>query len=552
VKPVGVMLRVIATVIAVAGAIDPAFTSDVVLPQEVSIVAIGDESVGAAADLRRRLNSDVEARVRVHRAPSRAAACPTNGRCVVVSNGTSPDRLTAGATVVGAVKTPKDAPNAIVDIDAPSRVPLNAASLVRVKLSTAGPRVEVLDEGTRIGVVDRAEAEVVDVPVVPIADGPRLWQVKVGEAVADLSVVVTQDRGSVLVYEPAATWAGTFVRRALADDVRFRLEGRTQVAPPVAITRGVGSRLTVAALDSVGAVVLTVPDSLRRPDVDLLARFVRHRGGSLVVILDRKPLGPVLQLLPRAIDEHREAEPTLVDALRATETIAFDTGLGSTVLGKTGERAVVVAQALGRGRVIVSGALDAWKYRDDAFDAFWRSLVWDATVAAGPTVRVTPRPGLVEPHQRVRVEVELQTLRPLAPQVEVEGRYTCASESGALRLWPEPRPGVFAGSFHPRAAGDCQVVVIADGISAATSLAVKDRVRTVIPSEDRLEGAIAAHGGIVVSQGDEGALLERLRQSLPRDRESRHYYPMRTPWWLVPFVACLSGEWLLRRRAGAH
>ena len=34
---------------------------------------------------------------------------------------------------------------------------------------------------------------------------------------------------------------------------------------------------------------------------------------------------------------------------------------------------------IGRGRLIVSGALDAWRYRDVAFDGFWKALAADAT-----------------------------------------------------------------------------------------------------------------------------------------------------------------------------
>jgi MoxR-like ATPase len=34
----------------------------------------------------------------------------------------------------------------------------------------------------------------------------------------------------------------------------------------------------------------------------------------------------------------------------------------------------------------------------------------------------------------------------------------------------------------------------------------------------------------------------------PRGPQRRH--PMRSAWWLVPFAACLSGEWWLRRRHG--
>ena len=44
--------------------------------------------------------------------------------------------------------------------------------------------------------------------------------------------------------------------------------------------------------------------------------------------------------------------------------------------------------AVGRGRLIMSGALDAWRYRDrdtDAFDRFWRSAISGAAQATPPS-----------------------------------------------------------------------------------------------------------------------------------------------------------------------
>jgi paraquat-inducible protein B len=33
-------------------------------------------------------------------------------------------------------------------------------------------------------------------------------------------------------------------------------------------------------------------------------------------------------------------------------------------------------------------------------------------------------------------------------------------------------------------------------------------------------------------------------------QEQQAFRPMRSPYWLIPFVACLAGEWWLRRRTG--
>jgi hypothetical protein len=41
-----------------------------------------------------------------------------------------------------------------------------------------------------------------------------------------------------------------------------------------------------------------------------------------------------------------------------------------------------------------------------------------------------------------------------------------------------------------------------------------------------------------------------LRELMPPHDEPRTAYPMRSSLWLVPFVACLCAEWVLRRRQG--
>src|SRR5262245_27125759 len=96
------LLRTVAVAIAVAGVADPVLTGHARGPR-VTLVAIGDEAVGTARQVQSVLASDVEARMRVHREPSRAAACPTRGNCIVVSSGEAPSRLTADATIIGAV-----------------------------------------------------------------------------------------------------------------------------------------------------------------------------------------------------------------------------------------------------------------------------------------------------------------------------------------------------------------------------------------------------------------------------------------------------------------
>ena len=546
------LLRVLAVLIAASGAIDPAFTRERMRALPLSIVAIGDDAIGAAQAVRTVFEPAVMTRVSVHDGVSRAAPCPSSGGCVLVSGEKVPRRVTAGATVVGAVRLRSSTTRVMRAIDTPPRVPLNATSTLRVVLNDTGKRVEVFDDDVRVGYAEPSDAKVVDVRWTPIAQGARALRVNVAGERADVGVVVTNDPVPVLFYEPETTWAGTFVRRALADDVRFELSGRTQVAPPVAITRGRGPQLSAATVNKSDLIVVAAPDSMRTADVDLLERFVRQRGGSLVLVLDRRPVGPVVRLLPENFAEGRVTDPQPVGPLRATELVTFDNAFGATTLYHAGDRAVVISRALGRGRVIVSGALDAWRYRDagDSFDGFWQSLGWDAAAAAGPALRLTTDRSLVRPHEDVRVEIETQTLSDLGDELTATGRYDCGNDAGALRLWPGPRRGTFAARFQPRAAGACHLYATVGDWSATTPLLVKDDARTPDPGDSRLEGAVTAYGGLVVDQGREDELVARVRERLPQQRELAEIHPMRSPWWIVPLVMCLGSEWLLRRRTG--
>ena len=78
----------------------------------------------------------------------------------------------------------------------------------------------------------------------------------------------------------------------------------------------------------------------------------------------------------------------------------------------------------------------------------------------------------------------------------------------------------------------------------------------VDPSARRTERLVplsllaTSRGGIDVSPDRLADLEAYLRRevSAPPVRATTH--PMRSGWWIVPFAACLSGEWWLRRRKG--
>jgi hypothetical protein len=123
-----------------------------------------------------------------------------------------------------------------------------------------------------------------------------------------------------------------------------------------------------------------------------------------------------------------------------------------------------------------------------------------------------------------------------------------------VRLWPEAEADVFSGSFAAGLAGVQRITVSAgaDGTEGTTGSAVM----AVDPTARRAERLVplsllaTSRGGIDVTPDRLADLEAYLRRevSAPPVRTTAH--PMRSGWWIVPFAACLSAEWWLRRRKG--
>jgi hypothetical protein len=509
------------------------------------------DDFGHAERLHRLLAAAHDVSIHQDDPTSLAAACPSTGGCIVISRGDVPRRLTAGARVVGALRVPAEG-RTIRRVDLPASVHRDAAAPLRVELRRPVTRLEVFDGDVVVGSAETGESLNVDVAWVPLAHGARALRVVAGDDSVDVGVIVDTAPAAVFVYEPEPTWMGTFVRRALEDDRRFAVGGRTRVAPPVAISRGGAGPLSAGALGEVGAVVVTAPHTLSASDVGLLDRFVTHRGGSLIVIPDERPAGPILRLLPAVAGQQRDPQPRDVGLLRVREWLTFDRGAGIATVAALGNEAVVVSRSVGRGRVIVSGALDAWRFRDasSSFTTFWTALAWEAAVAAGKPLHVSLEHALARPGEPVRVVAELQSIDPTPSELSAAGVMTCDGHQDPVRFWPGGRAGRFEGVLRPRGR-ECRVVVEVNGVTTTVPLAVRDRVDRVVGTDDTLAAAVAAHGGIVAASGEsERELVERVRGQLPPHHENRPTWPMRSPYWLVLFAACLSSEWWLRRRAG--
>jgi hypothetical protein len=549
-------LRAAAIAIAMLAYIDPVIMRDLPQRPPLTIVTLRSEDVSHAERLQGRLSPNYDVTVQMADPASLAAGCPTSGGCVLVSRGEVPRRLTAGATVIGALRvgrTPEADSPTLDDVRVPHTVHRDGASSIHVTLTRPVARVDVLDGDVLVGSAEPGESLEVDVTWVPLAGGARALRVVAGDDVEDVGVVVETAPAPVFVYEPEPTWSGTFVRRAIEDDPRFAVVGRTRVAPPVTVTRGDGGPLSAAAVGNAAAVVVTAPHALSPADVQVLDRFVTRRGGSLLVIPDQRPAGAVLQLLPRVSGQRRDTQPRAVGPLRVREWLTFEPGAGTAALAVVDGEPVVMSRAIGRGRVIVSGALDAWRFRDDesSFGAFWTGLVWEAAMAAGQPLHLRAEHVLVRPGEPIRVDAELQSFDEVPMPLSASGSMTCGGQREAVRWWPGGRRGTFTSVARPQDSGHCELHLAVGDNTATLALVVQQDVQRGGTHPDALETAVHAHGGVVADIGDgETALIDRASARLPAVEMSTPTSPMRAPYWLIVFAACLGSEWWLRRQAG--
>jgi hypothetical protein len=373
--------------------------------------------------------------------------------------------------------------------------------------------------------------------------------------VADV-LVARAEPFDIRVYEPRLSWAGTFVRRALEHDPRF------SVTPTSFPARG--NRLPAIA-ESTRAVVVGGLDRLTSTDAVALMRFMSEQGGAVALLPDsRTDLQTVSRWLP--IPDSKEVlleQPARLSvgsaqpAIHASELLTFDRAPAIRALATTGSDATAIAVLpVGAGQLLISGALDAWRFRANdnaAFDRFWQSAVGGVAAAVQPAIDVEIVPTVVSPDAKadVLVRVRRSALQlgagtPLAISATL-------STGDIVRLWPGDEPDTFHGSFAaPSTAGNHRIVVTASSQSAAAIFLVAAGARAARPAGPPLSLLAESRGGQDLAVSDVATMAKRLRQSIASPTVRVERRPMRSTWWLVPFVACLGGEWLLRRRRGGR
>ena len=496
-------LRVVAIAIAIAGVIDPAITRSSALKPDVSLVVAGPLPDPGLAD---RVARALEPIATVVRGPSIGAAG-------VVSVGYQlPDssvRSTPAAfAIVPVARTPWvtiEAVRAPEHANLQARVPV--AVTVRVRAARARSLVVQLEVG---GVaIDRSiktianddERVTVELGLVTSAAGrmtPTITARVEGDSAApvraDAIVRVGSDRHAVLLFDRRPSWMSTFVRRALESDARFVVSSRVSTSRNAATLAG-QPPAALADLDAFALVIVGAPDLMTPADADGLERFMHDRGGVVLLLMDAATENVAVDRLTgvtrwtRANRPEPSGVPLASEFQAPAELPRWAEPVAFARTASPNSVAPIWQTPIGRGRLIVSGALDAWRYRDVAFDGFWKALAADATSTEVTDV----------------MEV-------------TEGR-------------PEGR------------SGGTDVTEVTEGKPEGRSGGTGD-------TEALLRAWTASHHGSSFAETDLAALAPTLTRTLAAPVEARPIHPMRSAWWIVPFAGLLGFEWWDRRKNG--
>ena len=568
-----IVLRILAVLVAIGGILDPALHVTRTEPVPVRVFTAPDDPDAAATAS--TLRTALAGRADLVEVGSGAAT-------VVIGRVAITPPVTRG----GPVSTVSlEEPPSIAIEEAPSGVSLIPGSAVDIPVTlravglTGQRSVVVLEQDgvelSRTEHVWKADGGVtVSLAYFAASPGARHLTVRVHPALgerrvidnqADLLAMVASRPGRVAVIETRPSWSAGFIRRALEADPAF------QVSSVIRTSRGIASRagdappvIQASELSRFDVVIAGAPEDLRREEVDALWQFADRRAGTLVLLPDRMPGGPYAERLPGKFAEHLLNEPLALEpfGVLASELLTMTTmPRGARAIATLNGTAVIAAWPVGDGRVIFSGALDAWRYRADPksrLAPFWRQEVLTAALSAPPPIQIDLRPAIVRPGGTASLRVRLRRTEWTDPHSvtreaalpAISARISDASgKVETIRLWPEPEAGVFRGEVIAATAGIHTVRVEADQhASEATLLANSGTAPPVNRSVD-LSQVAALTGGVTVNASETDKVVQHL-SSLSRPSRSTLIRPFESGWWPWVFASLLTSEWALRRRAG--
>lgn len=557
-------LRGTAVSIAVAAVVDPAITISRRTKPEI-VVQVSDTARDAT--VANRVARTLGKQYTVVREPLAGAAAT-----VLVGDQLPHGEI--GIPVIAVVPDTTEPRVSIERLDVPmtasadSRIPVGAL----VRMSHIGGRTVNVTLTVNGAAVDHATTtattpnETARVPLtfIPTASGATPIRVTASldddspVATADAAVDVRERKWPVLFYDPRPSWMSTFVRRAIERDTRFVVTSRIVTSKNVSSEAGrPPTRLDdVSAISRYDAIVVGAPDALSSRDVAGLDVFLRRRGGGVMLLLDQRKPGPYDQLTDVTrwgTNTGNAIVPigaTSADSSVRASELTWPTMLPAGARSIAGGGHPVIWQSpVGAGRLVVSGALDAWRFRDSSFDRFWQSLLAETANASPAPLTLATTGAVVTPGEEIAIHTVLRDVA-LGGLSRTRANISTSMDSvGKVRLYPAAVGEAVGAVRAPDAPGTYHIAISEDGNRTEIPVVVAANVQRASPA-GVLEPWVQSRGGstILVSQLDRlTEVVAAIVHSTPR-LETTH--PMRSAWWMLPFILALSGEWWLRRRRG--
>jgi hypothetical protein len=567
--------RLIAFAIAGAAMLDPALSLHRTKLVDVEIIS---SDANEAARVRDRLTRDLEGHISVvRRGRGEAVVCIDDN----LDSGSIRDGVPASFVTLRTAPNVRLVHASSTGVLFPGERGVITVDVVVSDLAGTRSRFTVDQDGIEIGALDHvwtaAGQSQISVPFMTLASGSHRVQIVATpvpeeqqreDNTLDVNVTTSDRRAAVAFIERRPSWSSRFVRQAIESDPRLQVASMTRASIGVDIRVGdPPALLTRSAATQSDVLVIGGPEELRTAEVARLRAFMAERGGTVVLLPDRKPSGPFTALVPSSgFDEVLFASPvgvTLAGAQKGPSASEFallrrPAPSMRTLATLPDGRPVVASWPIGAGTLIVSGALDAWRYRasgEDEFAKFWRSLIAAAARRAPPALVLDLDPPIGRPGAPVRVTARMRQTEFLHerdairfPSISALAQVDGGNGSEFIRLWPTTELGVFQGEFVPAEPRKYTVHVSTGNADAAAVFLPGEREPAGV---DEREAAIisAATGGVVTASDRLTPIVDHLR-SRARDHIAATVYPMRTPWLILAFTIVLGTEWTLRRRRG--
>ena len=568
------VLRTIAILVALGGVLDPAVSLSRAIPTSVRLHV--DRSDPDSTEIEARLRGAMPDRLEFVE--------DGDAEADVVVGAFRPESL-AFSRPVSLVRWPDEPGTAIVAAPSTVQAPVNSIESISVAIRArglAGQSSAVLLED---GHVELARAEhqwsgdetaTIQLPYLALTAGARRLSVRVEPATGeqhfsdnrvDILAMAQSRESRIAVIEPRPSWPAGFIRRQLESEPAFRVASILRTASDVETRAGESPRhLSLDQLLPFEVVIVGAPEDLRTAEVEALRQFAELRGGTVVLLPDRRPTGAYAGLLPGAATEQLLTEPQMLEpaGIPASEIVSTPAAAGLRPMASLNGAPVIFSWPLGAGRVLFSGALDAWRYRGDPRSRareFWRDAIMTAALAAPARVQLEMEPAVVRSGRTARIVARIRPTEIGAGQgrgpggsFAIEAHVTGPSgREEMVRLHPTIERGTLEGLVPTLLPGVYAIrVSLAGGAQSQTTFLARDEAFTLSGSDTVdpvLDGVPELTGGVAVAWSDLSPLVRHLSGiARPTRREAAH--PMRSAWWMAVFAAALCAEWTLRRRRG--